>query len=191
MMTFFEVQGRLSHLLEFRRLYYEYSEFTNKETNRPAQLNLARLKPMVALTVDSLRQVGLGTVVTRDAPSKGNRKIQVNIIKAILRPHVVRHFSIEDSEILALLDRGIVKYRIRLWQQRLQLLNPVFWAYQIIAFVADLPLWIFNRAGYATERIESAGPTRLYRLTVQILLFGALLHWAGVINWIRFDILAL
>jgi hypothetical protein len=191
MMTYFEIRGRLEHLLEFRRLYHEYAEFTNKENNLPAQLLLSRLEPMVSLTVNSLRQVGLGTVVTRDAPSKGGRRIRVNIIKAIFRPLVVRHFSIEDSEILSLLDRGLVKYRIRLWQQRLQLLNPLFWLYQIIAFAADLPLWIFRAAGYTTEHIEKAAPTRVYKVAVQILLFAALLHWSGVFTWIRFDIFAL
>lgn len=191
MMTYFEVRGRLEHLTEFRRLYHEYAEFLNKENNLPAQLLLARLEPMVALTVSSLRQVGLGTVVTRDAPSKGARKVRVNIIKAIFRPHIVRHFSIEDSEILGLLDRGIVKYRVRLWQQRLQLLNPLFWLYQMLAFAADLPLWIIRRAGYATENLERASVTKFYRVSVQFLLLAALLHWVGVFTWIRFDILAL
>ena len=76
---------------------------------------LQKLEPMAALTVDSLRRVGLGSMITHDAPAKGGKKVRINIIKAIFRPHLVRHFSLEDSDVLKLLDRGIVKYRIRVW----------------------------------------------------------------------------
>jgi len=191
MMTYFEARGRRDHLIEFRRLYREYSGFTNKDNNVPAQMALQKLEPMTALTVDSLKRVGLGTTVLRDAPAKGGRKVQVNIIKAIFRPHLIQHFSLEDSEVLRLLDRGIVKYRIRVWQQAINLLNPLFWLFQLIGFIADLPFHIFRRAGFDTERVESKPSARAYRLLVQVLVLAVLLKVTGVIDWIRFDILAL
>lgn len=191
MMTYFEARGRRDHLLEFRRLYREYSGFTNKENNIPAQVLLQKLEPMTALTVDSLRRIGLGSMITHDAPSKGGRKIRINIIKAIFRPHLIRHFSLEDTDVLRLLDRGIVKYRVRVWQQAINLFNPIFWLVQLIGFVADIPFHVFRRAGFETDRLEKKSSVRAYRLVVQVLLLVLLLKLTGVLDWIRFDILAL
>lgn len=191
MMTYFEARGRRDHLLDFRRLYHDYSEFTNKENNAAAQMLLQKLEPMAPLTVDSLRRVGLGSMITHDAPARGGKKVRINIIKAIFRPHLVRHYSLEDADVLKLLDRGIVKYRIRVWQQAINLFNPLFWLLQLIGFIADLPLHIFNRAGFDTEKAERQVSVRACRVIVQLLLVALLLKLTGVLDWIRFDILAL
>ncbi|MEE8578279.1 MAG: hypothetical protein V3T31_13585 [candidate division Zixibacteria bacterium] len=191
MMLYFEVRGRLNTLLKFRQVYKEYSDFTNKENNLPAQMLRERLEPSAAMTVDSLRKVGLGTVVTRDAPNKGGRRIRVNLIKAIFRDHIWRHFHLEDGDVLNLLDKGIVRYRAQLWRQRFNLFNPLFWLYSIGGFMADLPLLICRKAGYSTDHAESLVSVRLFRLAVQICFFFAAFKYSGLIDFVRFDILAL
>lgn len=191
MMTFFEVRRRLANLEQFRSLYREYAAFTNRETNMPAQAVLAKMEPLAALTVDSLRRVGLGSLITRDAQTRGGKKVRINLIKAIFRDHIVRSFDLRDDDVRALLDRGIVKYQTRLWRQQVNLFNPLFWLYQIGVFLADLPFLIFRAAGYDTDQAEQRRTARLFRLLVQLAFFFALFKLSGLIGLIRFDILAL
>ncbi|MBD3403864.1 hypothetical protein GF420_13305 [candidate division GN15 bacterium] len=191
MMTYFEVRQRLTNLTEFRSLFREYSQFTNRETNVAAKAVRQKMEPLAAMTVDSLRRVDLGSMVTRDAQTRGGRKIRINLIKAIFRDHVVRNFDVRDSEVLSLLDRGISSYQTRLWRQQLNLFNPLFWIYQIGVFLAYLPILIFRAAGYDTDKVTDLTSMRLLRLALQVAFFAALIKWSGLIDLIRFDILAL
>lgn len=191
MMNYFEIRNRLANLEELRALYKEYISFTNRETNVPAQAVRTKMEPMAVLAIDSLRRVGLGSMVTRDAESRGGRKVRINLIKAIFRDHVVRRFDVRDNEVLTLLDRGIASYKSRLWKQQINLLNPLFWLYQFGALLADLPFMIFRSAGYDTEKAEKLTSARLLRLVVQLAFFAVLIKWSGLFDLIRFDILAL
>ncbi|MCB2229298.1 hypothetical protein KQH82_01190 [bacterium] len=191
MMNYFEIRNRLANLEELRALYKEYISFTNRETNVPAQAVRTKMEPMAVLAIDSLRRVGLGSMVTRDAESRGGRKVRINLIKAIFRDHVVRRFDVRDNEVLTLLDRGIASYKSRLWKQQINLLNPLFWLYQFGALLADLPFMILRSAGYDTERAEKLTSARLLRLVVQLAFFAVLIKWSGLFDLIRFDILAL
>ena len=188
-MNYFEVKERLDGLIEFRTLYHEYSGFTNRETNVPAQAIRQKLEPLAIQTVDSLRRVGLGSVVTQDAPSRGGRKVRINLIKAIFRDRVIRHYSLDDRSPLEILDRGIVRYRSMLWKTKVQLLNPIFWLYHFLGFVAKLPIYICRMAGYDTEKAERLTSVRLYVIVFQIAVFFLLIRWSGLVTLIRFDIL--
>ena len=190
-MNYFEVKERLDSLKEFRALYREYIEFTNRETNVPAQMTRKKMEPLTALTVDSLKKVGLGSMITRDAPVKGGRKVKINLIRAIFRDHLVRHFSLDDKAPLELLDEGIVKYQSLLWKQKVQLFNPLFWLYHFVGFIAWLPLLIAKKAGYDTTDAEKLAVVKLYVLVFQLAVFYLLLEWSGTIALIRFDILGL
>jgi hypothetical protein len=77
-MSYFEVKERLENLTEFRNLYADYASFTNKPNNVPAQMVRQKMEPLVPMTVDSLRRVGLGHMVTHDAPVRGGRKVRIN-----------------------------------------------------------------------------------------------------------------
>ncbi len=188
-MTYFEVRDRLENLTEFRKLYVEYIGFTNREGNVPAQMVRHKMEPLVPMAVDSLRRIGLGGMVTRDAPVRGGKKIRVNIIKAIFRDHVVRQFSLDDDTPLKALDLAIVKYQKQLWVQKLQLFNPLFWFFQFVSFAAQLPILICKRAGIDTEEAEESVLVRLYLVAVQVIAFYLLAEWSGLIDWIWIDIL--
>lgn len=191
MMNYFEIRNRLANLEELRSLYREYISFTNRETNVPAQAIRTKMEPMAVLAIDSLRRVGLGSMVTRDAESRGGRKVRINLVKAIFRDHVVRRYDVRDNEVLTLLDRGIASYKSRLWKQQINLLNPLYWLYQIGTLLADLPFMIFRSAGYDTEKAEQLISARLFRLVVQLVFFAVIIKWSGLFDLIRFDILAL
>lgn len=92
-MNYFEVKDRLESLLRFRTLYVEYIGFTNREENPAARIIRQKMEPLAPITVESLRQVGLGGMVTRDAPAHGGRKIRINLIKAIFRDLIIRRFT--------------------------------------------------------------------------------------------------
>ena len=191
MMTYFEVRNRLENLEQLRTLYKEYTGFTNRESNLPAQAVRGKMEPLAVMAIDSLRRVGLGSMVTREAESRGGRKIRINLIKAIFRDHIVRSFDVRDHEVLMLLDRGITSYKTRLWKQQINLFNPLFWLYQLGAFLADLPFLIFRAAGYDTEKAEHLASARIFRLVVLVLFFAFVVKWSGLFDLIRFDILAL
>ncbi|MEA2030027.1 MAG: hypothetical protein U9N55_00300 [candidate division Zixibacteria bacterium] len=190
-MTYFEIRNRLNGLQEFRNLYREYLDFTNREGNLPAQMVRQKMEPMIVQTCDSLRRVKLGRMITRNAPSKGGKRLKINLIKAIFRDELRRDFSLSDQIPLDILDKGIVRYKTLLWQQTLMLFNPFFWLYLLGGFLADFPLLVFRRAGYDTDYAESLTSVRIYKIFVQVLIFGMVIKWTGIVDWIRIDILAL
>jgi hypothetical protein len=190
-MNYFEVKDRLESLVRFRALYFEYIGFTNREENPAAQIIRQKMEPLAPITVESLRQVGLGGMVTRDAPAHGGRKIRINLIKAIFRDNIIRRFSLTDREPLDLLDKGILAYRRRLWVEKLQLFNPLFWVYQIVLWTARLPITVCRAAGYDTSKAERAAAVKLYVLLFQVGFYFMLAKSVGLFSWLRADIIAL
>ncbi len=168
MMTYFEICDRLEKLTEFRRLYREYLDFTNRAGNLPAQALLRQMEPMIVQTVDSLNRVGLGAIITRDAPARGGKKVKINQIRAIFRDRVREHYHLDENAPVKLLDEGILLYTEWLARQKLQLFNPLFWLYEFAGFLADLPLVVCHRAGYDTRSFESRSSVRILRLGIQI-----------------------
>lgn len=191
MMDYFETKERLDNLAEFRRLYIEYISFTNRPHNPAGEMVRSKMQPLLSLTVESLRRVGLGGMITHDAPVHGGKKVRINLIKAIFRDHVIKRFNLDDTAPLEVLDRGIVKYRKLLWQQKVQLYNPIFWFYQFGVFLAKLPFHIFRAAGYDTDPAEKLAAVKVYLVVFQLAYFYALLKTVGFFDWLRIDILAL
>ncbi len=189
MMGYFEVKDRLENIKEFRALYNEYLDFTNRETNLPAQIVRCKMEPLMAQTVDSLQRVKLGKLITRDAPNRGGKKVKINVIRAIFRDRIIRHFSLDEKEPLQVLDKGVNIYQELLWKQRLQLFNPLFWIFHFAGFMAELPFFILEKAGYDTKPSEESKLVHLYKLIVQVLVFYILFDITGLIDLIRFDIL--
>ena len=97
MMDYFEVRQRLTNLTEFRRLYIEYLDFTNRFENPAAEIVLKKKERLLPMTVQSLRKTGLGGMITRDAPVHGGRRVRINVIKAIFRPHLIKRFNLDDN----------------------------------------------------------------------------------------------
>jgi len=190
-MNYFEVKERLESLVRFRALYVEFIGFTNRTDNVPALMVRQKMEPLASITVDSLRQVGLGGMVTRDAPVHGGRKVRINLIKAIFRDAVIRRFSVTDQEPLDLLDMGILAYRKQLWIQKLQLCNPFFWVYQIVLWLARLPVTVCRASGYDTSRVEQSAALKLYLLLFQVGFYLLVARAAGLFSWFRADIIAL
>ena len=190
-MNYFEVKERLDNLEEFRRLFQEYSQFTNREKNVAARMTRQKLEPLVVLTVDSLKRVDLGGMITRDAPVRGGRKVRINLIKAIFRDDLIRQFSLDDKTPLELLDEGILKYRSLLWRQKVQLFNPLFWLFHFIGFLALAPFHILKQAGFDTEDTLKLGVVKFFVLIIQLAAFYLMLELSGTIALIRFDILGL
>lgn len=190
MMTYFEVKKRLEYLRQFRNLYAQYIEFTNRPNNLPAQMVLQKMEPLLPMTVESVKKVGLGRLITRDAPVRGGRKVRINLIKAIFRDTVIQRFSVKDEEPLEILDKAILAYRSRLWREKVQLFNPIFWLFQFGLFIARLPIMIFKYAGYDTTKAEELASVKFYLASFQILYFYLIADALGLIEWLRFDILA-
>ena len=191
MMDYFETKERLNNLIEFRRLYVEYISFTNRPHNPAGEMVRSRMQPLLPLTVESLRKVGLGGMITRDAPVHGGKKVRINLIKAIFRDQVIKRFSLDDTGPLQILDKGVVKYQKRLWQQKVQLFNPIFWLFQFGSFLAKLPFHIARAAGYDTDPAEKLALVKVYLVLFQLAYFYALFKTFGVFDWVRIDILAL
>jgi hypothetical protein len=191
MMDYFEVRQRLTNLTEFRRLYIEYLDFTNRFENPAAEIVLKKMERLLPMTVQSLRQTGLGGMITRDAPVHGGRRVRINLIKAIFRPHLIKRFNLDDNGPLEILDRGVMKYQRLLWMQKVQLFNPVFWIYQFGVFLARLPFHIARASGFSTDSAERLGIVKLYLFVFQIAYFFVLFKALGLFEWVRIDFIAL
>ena len=190
MMDYFEVKERLDCMQKFRNRYADYIEFTNRPNNVPAQMVRQKMEPLEPMVVESLKKVGLGHLITRDAPSDGGKKIRVNLIKAIFRDEIIKRFSVQDKEPLEILDQGLLAFRNLLWRQRLQLYNPIFWLYHFGLFLARLPIMIFRSAGFDTSKAEKMAPMKFYLASFQIIYFYLIADAIGLIEWLRFDIIA-
>lgn len=182
-MTYFEVKERLDMLLKFRLLYTEYLEFTNRFANPAAKIVRDKMEPLAAMTVDSLRRVKLGSMLTRSAPSRGGRKIRINLIRAIFRARVIRDYNLDDRAPMKILDTGIVKYRTRLWRQKIQLFNPLFWLFQVTAYLALLPVNMLRKSGYDVMENDQAPLVRILVLLFQVVCFYVLFKSIGLIDW--------
>lgn len=190
MMTYFEVKDRLNCLQQFRDLYAEYIKFTNRPQNVPAQMVRQKMEPLEPMVVESLKKVGLGRMITRDAPAQGGKKVRINLIKVIFRDNIISRFSVKDKEPLEILDYGLLAYRNLLWRQQLQLFNPIYWLYHFGDFLAHLPILIFRSAGYDTSKAEQLASIKFYLVGFQILYFYLIADSIGFIEWLRFDIIA-
>ncbi|MCK4606309.1 MAG: hypothetical protein KAU35_03320 [candidate division Zixibacteria bacterium] len=183
MMTYFEVKQRLGILGKFRRLYAEYLTFVNREGNVAAQIVREKMEPLTSIAVDSLRRVDLGEMLTKDAPARGGRKIRINLIRAIFRDHIIRHYVLDEQAPLKVLDQGIVRYRSLLWKQTVHLFNPFFWLYHYTGFVARLPLLLFRHAGYDVDAAERLYSMRVFIVLFQVVFYYVLLRSLGVFDW--------
>ena len=188
MMTYFELKGRLENLREFRDRYAEYLNFTNRPENPAAQILLKRMQASAAMTVDSLKRIDLGAMLTKDAPARGSKTIRINLIKAVFRDEVIERFNLEEEAPLKILDRGIVRYQARLWRQKVQLFNPVFWLYHIVGLAARLPFLFLNRAGYGSPRVEKLTLVKIYVVLFQFGCYWALARYTGVIAWAKINL---
>ena len=113
------------------------------------------------------------------------------MIRAIFRDHVVRNFSLDETEPLKVLERGILKFRRLLWIQRVQLFNPIFWLYYFGSMAARLPLLICKSAGYNTTRAEQLTSVRLYIIAFQFAWFYLIADLTGLTKWLHHHVIAL
>ncbi len=170
-MTYFEIRERLTCLTQFRNLFKEYIQFPNRENNKAAQIVREKMEPLLSLTVDSLKRVRLGSTVTRDAPVRGGHKLRINLIRAIFREHLIRRFMLNDETPMKILDSGIARYKARLWRERVQLFNPLFWLYHFSEFLARLPILFLSKVGCDTRQTEKSKGFRFYIVLVQLSIF--------------------
>jgi hypothetical protein len=176
-MTYFEIRERLDCLTQFRSLFKEYTQFHNREKNKAAQVVREKMEPLLGLTVDSLKRVNLGSTITRDAPARGGHKLRINLIRAIFREHLIRRFMLNDETPMKILDSGIARYKSRLWRERVQLFNPLFWLYHFSEFLARLPILFLSKAGCDIRQAEKSKGFRVYIVLVQLSIFYLVFRW--------------
>lgn len=110
--------------------------------------------------------------------------MRINVIKAIFRDSVIKQFSLDERLPLEILEKGIVQYRKLLWEQRLQLYNPVFWLFRFFGFVARLPFLFCRQAGYNTEKAEQLTLVKLWIIGFQAFCFYLVAESLGLIDFV-------
>ena len=176
-MTYFEIRERLSCLIQFRELFKEYTQFQNREKNRAAQIVREKMEPLLGFTVDSLKRVNLGSTITREAPTRGGHNLRINLIRAIFREHLISRFKLDDATPMKILDSGISRYRSRLWKEKIQLFNPLFWLYYFSEFLARIPVMFMEKAGCDTRQTEKTRGFKLYIVFIQLVVFYFVVKW--------------
>ncbi len=184
MMNYFEVRERIAVLKKFRRLYKEYLTFTNRSENPAAQLFVAKMRPLVPMTIDSLRRVGVGTIVTHGAKAAGSKKYRINLIKVIFRDSLSRHFNIPDDAPMEAIEAALVKYRLKSHQTLLQLFNPFFWLIHFFSYIAEMPFEVLRRCGYEVADLKASDGGKLIKLLIFLALFGLVAEASGLRRWI-------
>ncbi len=185
MMTYFEVKKRLKNLTRFRNLYQEYLNFPSRRDYVPANIVRNKMVTLLPLTVDSLRKIRMGILVTRIEPSRGGKKVKINLIKAIFREHLIIRFSLDEQAPLKILNRAVTKYQRLLWAQAIQLFNPLFWLYHFFDFIVRLPFKLLVDVGLKIDNLEESTLARLYIAASQIILFYYVFKVVGFIDWIK------
>ncbi len=184
-MNYFEVRQRLAVLEKFLRLYGEYLTFTNRFNNPAAQILLQKMRPLVPMTIDSLRNAGVGTIVARDAPSRGQKKYKINIIKAIFRESLIQHFSLEEQAPLDAIEAAMVKYRMMRSRAFLQLFNPIFWLVIFIGYAAESPFILLRQCGFEEVKdFKKTAAGRFIKIIVMLLILIILIEAVGFRRWV-------
>jgi hypothetical protein len=176
-MTYFEIRERLDCLIQFRNLFREYIQFPNRENNKAAQVVREKMEPLLGSVVDSLKRVNLGSTITREAPTRGGHNLRINLIRAIFREHLISRFMLDDATPMKILDSGISRYKSRLWKERVQLFNPLFWLYHFSEFLARIPVMLMEKAGCDIRQAEKSKGFRFYIVLVQLSIFYLLFRW--------------
>ncbi len=184
MLTYFEIQDRIENLQQFRSLYRDYLKYPDRLTNDNAIRVREQMHGLAPLTVDSLKRVGLGRIATRTAKTRGDRPVQINVIKALFRDNIIQDFQIDDETPIKLIDRAILAWQQKMWRQKLQLFNPLFWLYHFFGFLAELPISLLRRARYDTSRFDEHPAVKAYVLLVQLLLFWVFFEAVGLVDWV-------
>lgn len=184
-MTYFEAKERLKNLEKFRDFYREYIEFTNRENNIPAQIVRKKMMPLADLTVDSLRRIKIGSIITREAPVQGGGKIKINLIRAIFRDHIIRRFKLDDETPLKLLDRGVARYQVYVWKEKIQLFNPLFWLYHGTEYLTRLPIILCHKLGIETYNAENTISYKLGATLFQLMVLFIFLKAIGLFSWLN------
>ncbi len=182
-MNYFEISKRLSTLKSFKKLYTDYISFTNRSQNPAAQIQLNKMRPLVPMTIDSLKEVRIGTIITQDAPARGGKKFKINMIKAIFRDSLIRHFNLDDNEPLYAVEAAIVKYETLQSRAFIQLFNPFFWIVEFVSYIAEIPFIILEKAGIDLVEFRKTSVARLFKILVSIGLLLLIAEFFGVVTW--------
>jgi len=184
-MNYFEITKRLAALSKFLALYNQYTSFTNRVENPAAQELLKEMKPLVPLTIESLRLVRVGTIVTHDAPARGGKSFRINVIKAIFRHSLIQHFRLDDEGPRQALEMAIVKYDTRRSRAFVQLFNPLFWLIELVAFGADIPYALLEKIGFELDDFRKTGAARAIKGILLLLIIAGLVKMTGLWDWIQ------
>ena len=183
-MNYFEVRQRLDVLRKFQKLYKDYISFTNRSDNPAAQLLLGKMRPLVPMTIDSLKHVGIGTIITHDAPARGRKKYKINMIKAIFRESLIQHFHLDENAPLEAIEAALVKYQVLISRARLQLFNPVFWLVLFIGYAANSPFILLAQCGFEIDDIRKSPVGRLIKLLIMLILIILIAEATGIRGWL-------
>ncbi|MEZ5358492.1 MAG: hypothetical protein R3F48_06635 [Candidatus Zixiibacteriota bacterium] len=183
-MNYFEIVKRLSTLKKFKKLYAEYISFTNRFENPAALIVLNKMRPLAPMTIDSLREVRIGTLITTDAPARGGKKYKINMIKAIFRESLIRHFNLNDQEPLCAIEAAIVKFETLKSRAFIQLFNPFFWIIEFVAYAAEIPFLILERAGIDILEFRKTAAAKFFKICIMVCLLIVLAETTGVLDWV-------
>lgn len=183
-MNYFETKKRLATLKQFKKLYEEYISFTNRFDNPAAEIVLNKMRPLAPMTIDSLKKVRIGTIVTTDAPARGGKKYKINMIKAIFRESLIRHFNLDEKEPLCAIEAAVVKYETLKSRAFVQLFNPFFWVIEFVAYVAEIPFIILERAGIEILEFRKTSAAKLFKICIMVSLLFVLAETTGVLDWV-------
>jgi hypothetical protein len=183
--NYFETSKRLSTLKKFKKLYTEYICFTNRFENPAAQILLRQMRPLVPMTIDCLKEVKVGTIVASDAPSRGGKTYKINMIKAIFRKSLIQQFNLDDQEPLYAIETAIVKFEMLKSRAFIQLFNPFFWVFEFIAYIAEIPFIVLERAGIDLAEFRKTSVAKLFKIVIITGLLFVVAETAGVIDLVK------
>lgn len=183
-MNYFEISKRLATIKKFRKLYKDYISFTNRYENPAAQILLKKMRPLVPMTIDSMREAGVGTIVTHDAPARGAKRYKINIIKAIFRESLVRNFNLEDEAPLQALEATLVKYETLKSRAFFQLFNPFFWFIEFVAYAAEGPFTLIDKAGIDTMEFRKTAAAKTIKLFMMAIIIYLIIELTGLRVWL-------
>lgn len=188
-MNYFETKSRLEQLNEFRELYREFLNFSERYYYPPAVITMEKMRSLVSQVIQSLISIGYGERMIRKEKKFDGKKIRINIFKAIFRERLQRRYALDEEIPLKVLDSAIAKYQGILWRQKIQLFNPVFWIFHIADYFLRLPFMIIRNSGI-NYKFEKSAIFQIYLASGHLALFAYLLKISGLLTWLDRDILA-
>lgn len=187
-----EDKKRIDILLNFRKLVIDYFNnikrlgfgYRGVKENKISSQTRVEINQIINKVHSVIVASGINpSMYYSPPPAVGGLAGNIDLVQNIFNLY---HFDIEPNFLLDFIDRSIGIYQENLAPSLLRTINPFYWMYLFLEFIAGLPFKLLGIAGFNQAKIEDALIGRfiklIFALITVIASFLTILHLLGYLE---------